>query len=228
MSYRGLIIAGLTALASSLAIGPAAAQDKFVVGAYPANPPWEYKTEAGAFEGFEVDVAKEVGERIGAEVEFQDMGFQALFAATSSGRIDAAISSISITDERLQNQSFTQSYYDSDGAIVGREDSTIASLEDLKGKTLGAVAATTGEAWIKENQEKYGIAGFNSYTSQEQLFLEAQNGRIDGGAGEVAGFQYAMTKMPGLKIVARIPTGEHFAMMMKKDHPRLEEVNEAI
>src|SRR3954467_9878149 len=87
---------------------PALAAEKLVVGAYPSNPPWEAKNERGEFEGFEVDLAKAIGQKLGREVEFQDMGFQALFAATSSNRIDFAISSISITNERLKNQSFTQ------------------------------------------------------------------------------------------------------------------------
>ncbi|WP_309083815.1 ABC transporter substrate-binding protein [Chelativorans sp.] len=221
-------IAGIAAAIALSLAAPAASQEKIVVGAYPANPPWEYKTESGAFEGFEVDVATEVAKRLGREVEFQDMGFQALFAATSSGRIDFAISSISITNDRLQNQSFTQPYYDSDGTVVGREDSTVDSLDDLKGKVIGVVAGTTGEKWANENKDKLGLAEVRSYNAQQDLLLEVQNGRIEGGAGEIAGFQYAMTQTPGLKILVRIPTGERFAMMARKDHPLIVEANDAI
>ncbi|HET8727382.1 MAG TPA: ABC transporter substrate-binding protein [Alphaproteobacteria bacterium] len=227
MFHRRALFAAVAALGIGFTMS-AAAQETLVVGAYPTNPPWEFKNEDGAFEGFEIDVAREVAERLGMDVEFQDLGFQALFAATSSGRIDAAVSSISITNERLQNQSFTQPYYDSDGTIVGRAASEVSSLEDLEGKVIGVVAATTGEAWAKENAERLGIAEVKSYAAQQDLLLDVQNGRIEGGAGEIAGFQYAMTKIPGLKILVRIPTGERFAMMMKKDHPMLEPVNDAI
>jgi polar amino acid transport system substrate-binding protein len=220
------LVAGI-ALALGLA-APALAQDKIVVGAYPSNPPWEYKTETGTFEGFEVDVATEVAKRLGKPVEFQDMGFQALFAATSSGRIDFAISSISITDERLQNQSFTQPYYDSDGTVVGKADSTVAKLEDLSGKVVGVVSGTTGEKWATENKDKYGIAEVRAYNAQQDLLLDVQAGRIEGGAGELAGFQYAMTKTPGLKILVRIPTGERFALMARKDHPLIGAANDAV
>ncbi|MCR4267161.1 ABC transporter substrate-binding protein [Nitratireductor sp. ZSWI3] len=222
MGVLSAVIAGLAVAAS------AALAETITVGAYPANPPWEYKTESGAFEGFEIDVARAVAERLGMEVEFQDLGFQALFAATSSGRIDFAVSSISITNERLQNQSFTQPYYDSDGTIVGREDSEVGTLEELKGKAVGVVAATTGEAWAKANAEKYGIADIRSYSAQQDLLMDVRAGRIEGGAGEIAGFQYAMTQVPGLKLLVRIPTGERFAMMTRKDHPLLERANEAI
>lgn len=223
LGLMGMLIAtGLFAAA------PAIAADTIVVGAYPANPPWEYKTASGDFEGFEVDVVKEVAKRLNMKPEFQDMGFQALFAATSSGRIDFAISSISITNDRLKNQSFTQPYYDSDGTVVGKADSTIKSLDELKGKTIGVIAGSTGEAWSKVNAEKLGIAEVKSYAAQQDLLMEVQNGRIEGGAGELAGFQYAMTKIPGLKILVRIPTGERFAMMAKKDSPLVEKVSETI
>lgn len=219
----------IACIAAALAIAaPAGAQEKIVVGAYPTNPPWEYKTEAGAFEGFEVEVATEVAKRLGREVEFEDMGFQALFAATSSGRIDFAISSISINNDRLQNQSFTQPYYDSDGTIVGREDSIVASLEDLNGKVVGVVSGTTGEAWANDNKDALGIAEIRGYNAQQDLLLDVVNGRVEGGAGEIAGFQYAMTQMPGLKILVRIPTGERFAMMARKDHPLIGEANDAV
>ncbi|WP_062014482.1 ABC transporter substrate-binding protein [Aureimonas sp. AU4] len=222
--FFGLVLAA-TALAPAL---PALAADPIVVGAYPSNPPWEFKNDAGTFEGYEIDVATEAAKRVGRPVEFQDLGFQALFAATASHRIDFAVSSISITNDRLKNQSFTQPYYDSDGTILGREGSDIARFEDLKGKTIGVVSGTTGEKWAKENADKYAISEVKGYNAQQDLMLDIQNGRIDGGAGEIAGFQYAMTKIPGLKLLIRIPTGERFAMMAPKDSKILPEVNEAI
>ncbi|WP_312797488.1 ABC transporter substrate-binding protein [Tianweitania sp.] len=221
-----LIALALTAF-GALAL-PSQAQENVVLGAYAANPPWEFKNEAGTFEGFEIDVATEAAKRIGKGIEIQELGFQAMFAATASGRIDFAVSSISVTNERLANQSFTQPYYDSDGTIVGRQGTEIATLEDLKGKTIGVVAGTTGDKWAKENAEKYGIADVTSYNAQQDLLLDVQNGRIDGGAGELAGFQFAIKQIPSLKVLVRIPTGERFAMMAKKNLPMLPEINDAI
>jgi len=215
-------------VAAGVAFAAPAFADKIMVGAYPANPPWEYKTDSGSFEGFEIDVANDVAKRLGDEVEFQDLGFQALFAATASGRIDFAVSSISITNERLQNQAFTQAYYDSDGTIVGKTDSPIKSLDDLKGKTIGVIAGSTGDAYMKANAEKLGVADVKSYNAQQDLLLDVQNGRVDGGAGELAGFQFAIKQMPALKILVRIPTGERFAMMTRKNHPLLAKANDAI
>lgn len=217
----------IAALALAALTAAPALAETLVVGAYPSNPPWEYKNEQSEFEGFEVDLVNEIAERIGVDLEISDLGFQALFAATSSGRIDMAISTITITDERLENQSFTQGYYDSDlGLITGAEG--VASLDEMRGKPVGAIAASTGEKWIAENQEQYGFGDYKSYPTQQGLLLDVANGRIAGAVGDILGFQYAAEQMPALTVAQRIKTGETFGIMMPKGSPHLERVNEAI
>ena len=100
---RSTISMCLTVLALAVSSSIAAAE-KVIIGAYPANPPWEYKNDAGVFEGYEIDIITEAVKRLNWEPEFVDMGFQALFAAISSKRIEFAVSTISITPERLQAQ----------------------------------------------------------------------------------------------------------------------------
>lgn len=221
---------GLALVAAAVAFGAGApvSAETLVVGAYPANPPWENKKEDGSFEGFEVDLVNEIAKRIGADVDMQDLGFQALFAATSSGRIDLAISSITITNDRLQNQAFTQGYYDSDLALVSNKDSGVASLADMKGKPIGAISTSTGEKWIQENTGKYGFGEYKGYNTQQDLLLDTQNGRVAGSVGDIAGFQFAFQKMPAMHVVERIGTGDRFAIMMAKGSPLLEKVNAAI
>lgn len=227
MKFKTIALAALAAVMAAGTLTPASA-GTLVVGAYPANPPWENKKEDGSFEGFEVDLVKEIGKRLGDTVEFQDLGFQALFAATSSGRIDMAISSITITNDRLQNQDFTQGYYDSDLALVSNKDSGITDLADMKGKPIGAISTSTGEAWIKEHSGEYGFGDYKGYNTQQDLLLDTQAGRVAGAVGDIAGFQYAFQQMPAMHVVERIGTGDRFAIMMRKGSPLLEKVNAAI
>ncbi|SPJ26017.1 ABC transporter substrate-binding protein [Palleronia abyssalis] len=214
------------ALAALCLTGPVAAQT-LEVGAYPSNPPWEFKNEQSEFEGFEVDLVREIGERMGREVNIQDLGFQALFAATSSGRIDMAISTITITPERLENQAFTQPYYDSDlGLVTSQED--VETVEDLEGRPVGALASSTGETWINANSEEYGFGDYRSYTTQQNLLLDVANGRVAAGIGDILGFEFAAEQMPQIRVADRIQTGEQFAIMMPQGSDLLEEVNAAI
>jgi polar amino acid transport system substrate-binding protein len=216
----------LTLLFGSLTLSTAFAET-LAVGAYPANPPWEYKNEQGQFEGFEVDLVNAIAKKLGDEVEFQDLGFTALFAATSSGRVDMAISSITITEERLKNQAFTQGYYDSDLALLTQKTGK-ADLEAMKGEVAGAISSSVGEAWIKANQEKYGFSDAKFYNDQQSLLLDLQAGRIGGAVGDILGFEFALKQMTDLTLRDRIKTGDRFGIMLPKTSKRLEEVNQAI
>ncbi len=218
---------GLSALILALGLASTATAQTLEVGAYPSNPPWEFKNEKSEFEGFEVDLVRAIGEKMGREVNIQDLGFQALFAATSSGRIDMAISTITITDERLASQDFTQPYYDSDLGIVTAGDA-VQTLDDLSGKPVGAIASSTGEAWIAAHRDEFGLGDYASYTTQQNLLLDVANGRIAGGIGDILGFEFAAKQMPQLRVAGRIETGERFAIMMPKTSPLLGEVDAAI
>ena len=210
----------LLAAVVGIAAGPAAAYAEGVlnVGSYPNNPPFEYKNESGSFEGFEVDIVNEAAKRIGMTVNIEGYDFQPLFAATSSGRIDVAISSITITAERLKSQSFTQPYYDSDMGIAAKTDSPIKGLADLKGKIIGVLSGSTGETWSKEHQASDGFAEIKGYNTQQDLLLDLGNGRVDAVVSDIPGMEYAFTKMKGLVVKERIKTGEQYGLMMTKDH----------
>lgn len=214
-------------LAIGLGWGAAAAAQTLTVGAYPANPPWEFKNENNQFEGFEVDMITEIAARLDMDLDIADYGFQALFAATSSGRIDLAISTITITNERLENQSFTQGYYDADLSLVTRQG-RLDSLAEMAGQPIGAIAASTGERWINANTAEYGFGEMRTYPTQQALLLDVLAGRIAGAIGDVTGFVFAAQEMPDLHIAEVIPTGDRYGMMLPQGSPLLEPINDAI
>lgn len=220
----------LFAAAIGIAAAPAAgqAQDVLKVGSYPSNPPFEFKNESGAFEGFEVDIVNEAAKRAGLTTEIADYGFQALFAGTSSGRIDVAISSITITAERLASQSFTQPYYDADMGVAAKVDGSVGGLADLEGKVVGVLSGSTGEKWAKDNQAAHGFSEVKGYNAQQDVLLDLTAGRVDGVISDVPGMEYAFTRMTGLVVKERIKTGEQYALMMTKDHPLLGKINDAL
>ncbi len=218
----------IAAAALTLGLAAGASAETLTVGAYPANPPWEVKQEDGSFSGFEVDIVKAIAEKLGDEVEFQDLGFQALFAAITSGRIDMAISSITITDERLQNQDFSQGYYDADLAMGMSEASGVATLADLKGKAVGVLSGSTGEKWVQDNRAEYGFSDMRAYDAYTQMLLDAQNGRVSAVISDLPGMLFAFTQMKGMTTGESIRTGDRYAIMLKKGSALTEPVSEAI
>jgi polar amino acid transport system substrate-binding protein len=212
----------------ALLAGPAMADGVLQVGSYPSNPPYEFKNDSGTFEGFEVDLVNAVAAKLGMTVAITDLGFQALFAATASHRVDVAISSITITPARLQNQDFTQPYFDDGLALIAGPASHLKTMEDVRGATLGAIASSTGENWIKANSAALGITGDKSYDTAANMFLDTLNGRVDGSVNDKAGSLYAFKMMHGMRIVASMPADEHIGMMLGKNSPLTGKVNDAI
>ena len=221
-----MILAAIVGLASGPA--PAFAADSVNVGAYPTNPPFEYKNADGKFEGFEVDVVTEAAKRAGMAVDIADYGFQALFSGIASKRIDVAISSITITPERLKTVSFTQPYYDSDMGIAAKADGGVKGEADLKGKTVGVLSGSTGEAWAKAHRDADGFGDVKGYNTQQEMLLDLNNGRLDAVVSDVPGLEYSFTKMKGLAVESRIKTGEQYGLMLVKDSPMLAKLNDGL
>jgi len=219
------MVAGIVLAAAAL---PALAQTPLRVGAYPANPPWQNRNADGSFEGFEVDIVNEIARRMGTTAQIEGYDFRALFVATASGRVDMVISSLTITDERLESQSFTQPYIEGAMGIGVREGSDITSLEALRGRRIGTIATSFPEAWLNERADEIGFAANNSYDTTANMLTDLMAGRVDAVVNDVVGLRYAFQQMTGLEVTAEIVTGERFAMMMPKDSPLLEAVNDAI
>ena len=222
-------LGALAASASFLILGASAFADGQIhVGAYPTNPPFETKLADGTFEGFEVDIVKEAAKRAGMSVDIADYGFQALFAAIASKRIDVAISTITITADRLKSVSFTQPYYDSDMGVAAKVDSPVKGVADLKGKIVGYMSGSTGEKWVKDNQTADGFGDVKGYKAQQDLLLDLSAGRVDGVVSDIPGMQYAFKSMKDLTVKERIKTGEQYGLMMGKDDPNLAKLNDAL
>ena len=219
---------GLGLVLAAMLAGPAMADGTLQVGSYPSNPPYEFKTDTGTFDGFEVELVNAVAAKLGMTVAITDLGFQALFAATASHRVDVAISSITITPARLQNQDFTQPYFDDGLALIAGPASRLKTMEDMRGATLGAIASSTGENWIKANMTALGISKNNSYDTAANMFLDTLNGRVDGSVNDKAGSLYAFKTMKGMRVVASMPADEHIGMMLSKNSPLTPKVNDAI
>jgi polar amino acid transport system substrate-binding protein len=226
-----MIKTGLRLCAVLLAVGTYACSDDaadLVVGANIGNVPWEFQASNGDFVGFEIDLVKEIGARLGKSVDIVNIPFNGLFSAVQSGRIDIALSSITITDKRLGSVSFTQPYYDSAQSLTVSSNSPIDGLEDIAGKIIGVDTGSTGDMWTTNNRQQYGIAEIRRYEGLAPAMLDLQSGRIDGYISDIPSLAYFIKDKPYFKVVERIETGERYSMMFAKDSMLADEANKVI
>lgn len=189
--------------------------------------PWEFQDASGAYVGFEIDLANAVAEKLGATATFENIPFNGLFSAVQSGRIDIAMSSITITDERLKSVSFAQPYYDSDQSLTVLANGP-KSLEEMKGKVVGVDTGSTGDMWVTAEAANYGFGDIRRYEGLAPAMLDLMAGRIDGYISDIPAMQYYAKDKPELAVVARIPTGEKYSMMFAKDAELASKVNAVI
>lgn len=222
-----ILVLGMT-LATGLTSGAALAET-LNVGANIGNLPWEFQDDSGDYVGFEIDLVNEVGSRLGYdEVVINNIPFNGLFSAVQSGRIDVAVSSITITDERLQSVSFAQPYYDSDQSLATSTGKGIKGLEDLDGKIVGVDTGSTGDIWTTEHQEEYGIGEIRRYEGLQPAMLDLASGRLDAYISDIPAVQYYVRDKPRLEVVSRIPSGEQYSMMFAKDAELAAKASEVI
>jgi lysine-arginine-ornithine-binding protein len=169
---------GLAALLAAAA--PASAKDwKTVrIGVEGAYAPFNFFDANKELQGFDVDIAKAVCEKMKVECTVVAQDWDGIIPALLAGKYDAIFSSMSITDERKKVIDFTDKYYDVPSIFVTAKDSGITdtSPETLSGKSLGAQSSTIQANYLDEH---YKDASIKLYPSQEEVNLDLVSGRID-------------------------------------------------
>lgn len=201
---------------------------ELTIGANIGNVPWEFQNAEGQFVGFELDLVREVAARLGKSVEIVNIPFNGLFSAVQSGRIDIAVSSISITQKRLASVAFAQPYYDSAQSLTVAEGNSAKSLADMRDKVIGVDTGSTGDMWATANQATYGFADIRRFEGLAPAMLDMQTGRIDGYLSDIPALEYFIKDKPYFKIIERIETGERYSMMFARKNPLVQEVDTVI
>ncbi|HWP98032.1 MAG TPA: basic amino acid ABC transporter substrate-binding protein [Syntrophomonadaceae bacterium] len=150
------------------------------VGSETTYPPFESSSANGQYDGFDMDLIRAIGAAEGYEVQIQSLGFDALIPAVNAGKIDCAISAMTINDERKQSVDFSDPYFNAGLIIaVAENDTTIKSLDDLKGKRLAAEVGTTGKAASDAVKAKDPKTTVKTFDSVGEAFMELEKGGVD-------------------------------------------------
>jgi len=160
------------------------AAGKLVIGTSADYPPFEFINEQNDFDGFDVAIIREIGKRLGLEIELKDISFDGLIAALKGNQIDGIIAAMSATAERDKEVDFTMNYYVGTDAILVKEGSTLVfnTAEDMAGKKIGVQAGTLHETWVQDNLVAAGKsqdADISRYERAELAIADLKNGRVD-------------------------------------------------
>jgi len=172
----GLVVSMGTASAETT-LEKTRASGVMTAGTSASYPPFEY-VEDGKLVGFDVDMAEEIGKRMGVKIEFQTIDFKGIVAALQSGRVDTLITALTKTPERAERIAFSAPYYDAGIGAIVMADSKIEEAEDLKGKKVGVQLGSSGERFVRDTLGDK-IGELKTYDSIVFAINDLKNGRVD-------------------------------------------------
>lgn len=220
-------VAGNGTSAETTADGENTGDAVLVFGTNAEFPPFEYLGDDGEPDGFDIALIKAVGEKMGMQVEIQNMEFASLVAAIGT-KIDGAIAGMTVTEERKAAVDFSDPYYEAVQYVIVPIGSDITTAEDLKGKNIGVQLGTTGMI-IAETIEG---ANVQSYNKAVDAVNDLNNGRvdlviIDKNPAEVfvSKFSDKLTAMEGAQFEFET---EEYAIALPKGSDLVEKVNAAL
>ena len=174
-------LALLGALALSVLSFTAMADEKpLKIGIEAAYPPFASKAPDGSIVGFDYDIGNALCAEMKVKCVWVEQEFDGLIPALKVRKIDAILSSMSITDERKQSVDFTNKYYNTPARLVMKSGTQIgADLAQIKGKKIGVQRGSIHERFATEVLKPLG-AEVVPYGSQNEIYLDVAAGRLDG------------------------------------------------
>ena len=172
-------------------------KNTFTVGFDQDFPPMGFVGDDGQFTGFDLEVAAEVAKRMGKEIKYQPIAWDAKDMELTSGNIDCIWNGFSIQG-REDKYTWSKPYMKNDQVFVVKSDSSIDSIEDLAGKTVEVQTDSSAEAALKENTELANTFGkLQTVADYNTGFMDLEMGGVDAIAMDSVVANYQITKRGG-------------------------------
>ena len=176
MKLKNIALGSALVMGATLAALPAQAADKVRIATEGAWAPFNYIDENGKPQGFDVDIAWALCEKMAADCEVVTQDWDGLIPGLKVRKFDAIIASMSITEERLRAVDFSNKYYSGGLRYLAPKGSSI-DLNNLNGKVIGAQRATLAAQYLEDNLMS--TAELKFYDTQDNVYLDLVAGRLD-------------------------------------------------
>ena len=198
---------------------------KLTMATNAAFPPYEMTTDAGEFEGIDIETAQAIADKLGLELQIDDMDFDAALLSVQQGKADIVMAGVTVTDERKAVMDFSDSYATGIQSIIVPEGSDIASPDDLAGKKIGTQRGTTGYIYCSDDFGDDNVVAYDDGLTAVQAL---NNGQVDAVVIDNAPAKEFIAANPGLKILDTSYAEEDYAIGMAKNSPLEDAVNSVL
>ncbi|MCI9557435.1 MAG: transporter substrate-binding domain-containing protein [Lawsonibacter sp.] len=189
-----------------------------------AFPPYEMTTDAGGFEGIDVEVAAAIADKLGLELVVDNMSFDAALTAVQTGKSDIAMAGITVRPDRAEVMDFSESYATGIQVVIVQEGSPIETVNDLaNAEMIGCQEATTGYIYCSDTPENggYGEEHVTAYETGAVAVMALVNGQVDAVVIDNEPAKAFVAQNPGLKILETEFAVEDYAIAVGKGNTGL-------
>ena len=192
-------------------------EGKLIMSTNAAFPPYEMTTDDGGFEGIDVEIAQAIAEKLGLELQIDDMDFTAALEAVQAGMSDMAMAGITVNEERLAVMDFSDTYATGVQVVIVKEGSDV-TLDNLGEQLIGVQNGTTGWQFCSDDFGDDHVAAFDNGITAVQALVNDQVDCvvIDQGPAEVF-----VSENPGLTILETEYAIEDYAIGVNKGNTAL-------
>ncbi|MBQ8554714.1 MAG: transporter substrate-binding domain-containing protein [Clostridia bacterium] len=194
-------------------------------------PPYEYY-DGETIVGIDAEIAAAIAAYLGYDFRIDDMEFDSIIPAVDSGKADFGLAGMTVTEERMLQVDFSDSYATGVQVVIVKEGSPIASVDDLSAEganyTIGVQLSTTGDLYCTWDLEDYGLATVNRYPNGNEAVQALLTGKVDCVVIDNEPAKAYVAANPGLKILETAYAIEDYAACFKKGNPLRDEFNTAL
>lgn len=213
-----------TAAESAEAESEEAAGGVLVMATNAEFPPYEFY-EDNKIVGIDAEIAQAIAEKMGMELQIEDMSFDAIIPSVTSGKADFGAAGMTVTEERMQSVDFTDTYATSTQVIIVADGSDITNSDGLAGKIIGVQLGTTGDMLAGDIEG----AEVERYNKGMEAVESLKQGKVDAVVIDQETAKAFVANNEGIKILDEAMTEEEYAIAVKKGNTELvEKMNSAI
>lgn len=204
--------------------------DTLVMATNATFPPYEY-VDGDDYKGIDIEIAQAIADAMGKKLEVDDIDFDSIIPAITTGKADMSLAGMTVTDERKQNVDFSDTYATGVQVIIVPEDSDITGPDDLADKMIGVQQGTTGHIYCSDTPENggFGEDHVTAYPNGASAIQALQTGKVDAVVIDNEPAKAFVAENPGLKILDTEYVTEDYAIAVKKGNTELlDQINEIL